>query len=73
MLISANSTYFCHLSQVDPDAKPVLNFGLSAVVYQWARGMSFKDITQLTAVQEGTIVRAITRLDELCRWVSLLC
>jgi antiviral helicase SKI2 len=45
----------------------VLNFGLSAVVYQWARGMSFKEITELTAVQEGTIVRAITRLDELCR------
>lgn len=36
---------------VDVDSKPALNFGLAAVVYQWARGMSFKDITQMTMVQ----------------------
>lgn len=29
----------------------------------------FNEITQLTDVQEGTIVRAITRLDETCREV----
>lgn len=44
-----------------------LNFGLSAVVYEWARGKPFKDIVQMIQVQEGSIVRCITRLDELCR------
>ncbi|KAM3084467.1 Antiviral helicase ski2 [Clarireedia jacksonii] len=44
-------------------------FGLMEVVYEWARGMSFKNITELTDVLEGTIVRVITRLDETCREV----
>ncbi|PNS17113.1 hypothetical protein CAC42_7167 [Sphaceloma murrayae] len=44
-------------------------FGLVEVVYEWARGMSFKRITDLTDVLEGTIVRTITRLDETCREV----
>ena len=42
-------------------------FGLVEVVYEWARGMSFNRITDLTDVMEGTIVRVITRLDETCR------
>ncbi|GAA5871318.1 hypothetical protein JCM1840_004411 [Sporobolomyces johnsonii] len=46
-----------------------LKFGLTEVVYEWAKGMSFAQITSLTDVQEGTIVRAITRLDETCREV----
>ncbi len=45
-------------------------FGLMEVVYEWARGMSFKSITDLTDVLEGTIVRTITRLDETCREVK---
>ncbi|EON95779.1 putative antiviral helicase ski2 protein [Phaeoacremonium minimum UCRPA7] len=45
-------------------------FGLMEVVYEWARGMSFKNITDLTDVLEGTIVRTITRLDETCREVK---
>ena len=44
-----------------------LNFGLCAVVYEWARGTSFKDITQMSDIKEGSIVRCITRVDELCR------
>lgn len=32
--------------------------------------MSFKNITDLTDVLEGTIVRVITRLDEVCREVK---
>lgn len=44
-------------------------FGLAEVVYEWARGMSFNQITDLTDVLEGTIVRVITRLDETCREV----
>jgi antiviral helicase SKI2 len=45
-------------------------FGLTEVVYEWARGMTFKNITDLTDVLEGTIVRTITRLDETCREVK---
>ncbi|KAA8650519.1 SKI complex RNA helicase subunit SKI2 [Aspergillus tanneri] len=45
-------------------------FGLAEVVYEWARGMSFNRITDLTDVMEGTIVRTITRLDETCREVK---
>ncbi|EPS36528.1 hypothetical protein H072_9957 [Dactylellina haptotyla CBS 200.50] len=44
-------------------------FGLMEVVYEWARGMTFERITDLTDVLEGTIVRVITRLDETCREV----
>lgn len=55
----------------DPSAKnnarSGLNFGLSAVVYEWARGVPFKDITNMTLTAAGSIVRCITRLDELCR------
>ena len=43
--------------------------GLVEVVYEWARGMPFNQITELTDVPEGTIVRVITRLDETCREV----
>jgi antiviral helicase SKI2 len=46
-----------------------LNFGLVHVVYEWALGVPFKNICELTDVQEGSIVRCITRLDELCREV----
>ena len=53
--------------QVDNDSRPSLNFGLAAVVYEWARGTSFREITNMTAVHEGSIVRCMTRLDDLCR------
>lgn len=45
-------------------------FGLAEVVYEWARGMTFNRITDLTDVLEGTIVRVISRLDETCREVK---
>lgn len=51
----------------DFEARP--RFGLMEVVYEWARGMSFSRITDLTDVLEGTIVRVITRIDETCREV----
>ncbi|TDH72069.1 hypothetical protein CCR75_008664 [Bremia lactucae] len=59
-----------HLA-IDPVgySKGALNFGLMEVVYEWARGMPFKQICTLTDVQEGAIVRCITRLDEVCREV----
>ncbi|KAG0707535.1 ATP-dependent RNA helicase [Suillus ampliporus] len=46
-----------------------LKFGLMEVVHEWAKGMPFDQITALTDVPEGTIVRVITRLDETCREV----
>ncbi|KAI0035130.1 antiviral helicase [Vararia minispora EC-137] len=46
-----------------------LKFGLMEVVYEWAKGMPFEQITALTDVPEGTVVRVITRLDETCREV----
>lgn len=56
---------------IDPAVytKGALNFGLAEVVYEWARGMPFKKLCELTDVQEGSIVRCITRLDEVCREV----
>lgn len=49
------------------DSKPSVNFTLAAAVYEWSRGVSFHKITDLVDVQEGKIVRCITRLDELCK------
>ena len=46
-----------------------LKFGLVHVVYEWALGVPFSTICQLTLVQEGSIVRTIVRLDELTREV----
>ncbi len=51
------------------DFSTSLKTGLVEVVYEWARGMAFEKITDMTDVQEGTIVRVITRLDETCREV----
>ncbi|CAJ0843037.1 4405_t:CDS:10, partial [Entrophospora sp. SA101] len=48
------------------DYVETIKFGLVEVVYEWARGMPFKDIMGLTDVMEGSIVRCITRLDETC-------
>lgn len=44
-----------------------LKFGLSEVVHEWARGTPFQQICGLTDVMEGSIVRAMVRLDETCR------
>ena len=52
---------------VDGDVREGLNFGLAAATYEWARGVPFCDITVMTPAKEGTIVRAVTRLDELCK------
>ena len=47
------------------DDERAMTLGLVDVAYEWARGTSFADIMQRTSLQEGTIVRAITRLQEL--------
>jgi antiviral helicase SKI2 len=55
--------------QIAPDefVETTMRFGLSEVVYEWAKGTPFSDICQFTDVQEGSIVRTIVRLDEMCR------
>jgi len=60
-----------HGLQIDPNdyCEKSLKFGLVHVVYEWASGVPFSNICELTLVQEGSIVRTITRLDELCREV----
>ena len=60
-----------HGLDVDPIeyADSTMKFGLVHVVYEWAIGVPFSEICQLTDAQEGSIVRCITRLDELCREV----
>ncbi|KAG7660967.1 SKI2 [[Candida] subhashii] len=45
-------------------------FALVNVVYEWANGLSFNEIMQVSVEAEGTIVRVITRLDEICREVK---
>jgi len=51
----------------DEETRPGLNFGLAAVVYQWARGVPFAALMDITTVPEGSIVRTISRLDELIK------
>uniref|UniRef100_A0A8C9TTE0 SKI2 subunit of superkiller complex n=1 Tax=Scleropages formosus TaxID=113540 RepID=A0A8C9TTE0_SCLFO len=59
----------CGLAQSAEDFVAQFKFGLTEVVYCWARGMPFSEIAQLTDVQEGTVVRCIQRLDEVLREV----
>ena len=51
------------------ESDQLLNFGLSAVVYEWACQKPFKDIAAISPkeVGEGSIVKCISRLDELLR------
>lgn len=44
-----------------------INWCMMQVVWEWAKGTKFSDLTKLTNVLEGSIVRCITRLDETCR------
>jgi len=60
----------CGMEQTVQDYVEQFNFGLTEVAYEWARGMPFAEITQLTDVQEGIIVRTIQRLDETLRDVK---
>ncbi|XP_038045840.1 helicase SKI2W-like [Patiria miniata] len=57
----------CGINLSVQDYVEQFRFGLTQVVYEWARGMPFADITNLTDVSEGIIVRTIQRLDEVCR------
>jgi len=59
-----------HRVEMDPNFVEVnLNFGLMEAVFEWARGMPFRELTSYTSLEEGSIVRTVTRLDETCREV----
>ncbi|KAI8918464.1 NUC185 domain-containing protein [Powellomyces hirtus] len=60
----------CGLDVRREDALANVKFGLVEVVYEWAKGLPFKHITDLTDVLEGSIVRTIVRLEETCREVQ---
>eukprot|EP00397_Hematodinium_sp_SG-2012_P008012 GEMP01008066.1.p1 GENE.GEMP01008066.1~~GEMP01008066.1.p1 ORF type:complete len:536 (+),score=157.31 GEMP01008066.1:1788-3395(+) len=49
------------------DWAKVCRFAIARIVHAWASGVSFLDITQLSWIQEGTIVKSIVRLDEMLR------
>ncbi|XP_077052554.1 superkiller complex protein 2 [Siphateles boraxobius] len=59
----------CGIGQTAEEFVAQFKFGLTEVVYCWARGMPFAEIAALTDVQEGTIVRCIQRLDEVLKEV----
>ncbi|KAH8550493.1 NUC185 domain-containing protein [Umbelopsis sp. PMI_123] len=65
----AEKQFACGVEISKEDYVNGFKFGLVEVVYEWARGMPFKHITDLTDVLEGSIVRCIVRLDETCREV----
>ncbi|KAL6751486.1 NUC185 domain-containing protein [Haematococcus lacustris] len=54
---------------LDPEehCTAVLHCGLMQVVYEWAIGTPFVELCELTDVMEGSIVRAVVRLDQACR------
>jgi len=45
----------------------VCNFSIARLIHAWTRGVSFLEIVENTWIQEGTIVRAIVRLEEMLR------
>lgn len=59
--------YNCQVKIPPSEFVEQYRFGLTEVVYQWAKGMPFAEITNLTDVSEGIIVRTIQRLDEILK------
>ena len=58
------------LSQEEAEFLDKKRFAMMNVVYEWARGLSFKEIMEISPEAEGTVVRVITWLDEICREVK---
>ena len=51
----ANLQSECGLSTSVQEFKEQYRFGLVEAVFEWARGMPFSEITNLTDVQEGRV------------------
>lgn len=58
------------LTQEESEFLEKKRFAMMNVVYEWARGLSFKEIMDISVEPEGTVVRVITWLDEICREVK---
>lgn len=46
------------------------NIGLVPVAYAWAKGASFLEVSKMTDVFEGSIIRVMRRLEELLRQLA---
>ncbi len=44
-----------------------LHFGLAHVIYFWAQGKDFQSVSEMTNIHEGSIVRAIMRVEYVLR------
>lgn len=51
----------------------IINFHLSDTVYKWASGFDFAEAKQDTKAPEGTVVRAIMRLNMLLANIKSVC
>ena len=60
----------CGLKEAVGDFVDQYLFGLVEVVHQWASGMPFNKIMELTDVQEGIVVKCIQRLVEVMKDVK---
>lgn len=69
-MLSVYEKHQVPLTQEEAEFLDKKRFALMNVVYEWARGLSFKEIMDMSVEAEGTIVRVITRLDEICREVK---
>lgn len=69
-MLSVYETHQVPLTQEEAEFLEKKRFALMNVVYEWARGLSFKEIMEISPEAEGTVVRVITWLDEICREVK---
>lgn len=69
-LLDIYSKFQVSLTQEEDQFLNRMRFSLINVVYEWSKGLSLFEIMKLTSESEGTIVRLITRLDEVCREVK---
>lgn len=69
-MLTVYETHQIPLTQDEAEFLEKKRFALMNVVYEWARGLSFKEIMEISPEAEGTVVRVITRLDEICREVK---
>lgn len=69
-MLSVFNTHQIPLTQDEAEFLDRKRFAMMNVVYEWARGLSFKEIMEMSPEAEGTVVRVITWLDEICREVK---
>ena len=60
----------CKLPVVTDDYVASFRPTLMDITYSWSRGASFRDISLMTDIYEGSIIRAMRRLDELMQQLT---